>query len=141
MKHLLITLILLGGLITAKAQCPLTCKGDSLAYTATKDTLVLSSGYTVVSWTTISGPGVANSAGTSVTGLTPGSTTVLDLLATNGSSTVFTTKVVTVAAPPVVSPTVSTITVSSVALSGSNIVLTLLVGLSNGTSYTETLSL
>lgn len=123
-------LVLVSALLNAQT-CPLNCgSSDSLAYTATKDTLILSAGWTAVSWVVKNGPpGVAvNAAGTSVTGLQPGTTTVLQLLASNGSFYGATTKIVTVASAPVPPPICPPVSISSATYNGSHVVLTLSTG-------------
>ena len=130
---LLLSLVLFSFLL--KAQCPLSCGQDSLAYTATVDTIHINTGWTVLSYSVVSGPAVM--VGNVATGLKPGTTSVIGLVAQSGTAEGLSVKVITVAAtpiPPPVCPPVSIVSVviTGATVSGGLVVLTLSVTLSNG---------
>lgn len=122
-KLTLIIPILLAGMLamsqTTPAPCPITTCMDSLAYSQTKDTLVVTAALgtpSSVKWRIFSGPGtIVNplSLNTSIVGLKPGMTTtvLVDIDTGNLSSTSL--KVITVAPVPVVHPTVTGLSFSS----------------------------
>jgi len=103
-KFLALLLIVLGSRI-ANAQCPQTSCTDSLAYNVSKDTLIVSPGYSAISWAVAAGPGVV--ANNAISGLKPGATTVLILTAVQGNMTTYSIKTITVAPVPVVPRTVT----------------------------------
>lgn len=100
MKKLLILPILLLFALFSRAQ--ITSASDSLASFVSKDTLAIAPGYSSPIWRIASGPGVISN--NSITGLKPGTTTVLLLQTTFNNTTDISYKVITVAPVPVVPP-------------------------------------
>ena len=103
MKKILILPILLFLASFCMAQCPQTSCNDSFAYNITKDTLVVSTGYTNIVWTIIAGPGILGV--NTITNLKPSSTTVLLLTASSGNMTTVSIKTITIAPVPIVQRT------------------------------------
>jgi len=94
----------------AQTQCPIVNCLDSISNSNTKDSLILTPGWTIVNWTILNGPGMINSAGTSITGLKPGMTTILRLDAVQGNTESISEKIITVAPVPPPAPVVISIT-------------------------------
>lgn len=111
MKKLLLISVVIFSFVYSKAQCPLTTCVDSLAYTVSSATLSVASGYTVVSWKIVSGPGVIS--GSQLSGLKPGATTVLSLIATDGNRISIANKVITVSSAPIIPRTVVGININT----------------------------
>lgn len=123
MKNFLLSLALLCSFSAFSQTCPFVSCADSLGSTATKDTLAITPGFVVQKMTIINGPATAVISGLSVTGLTPGTTCVVNLVASTANTTVVATKVITVAPAP---PTIPTVT--AVALVAGQLQITLSTG-------------
>jgi len=100
----------------SRAQtCPLSSCHDSLPNTATTDPLILVSPWVVQSWTVQAGcPGTVNAANNSISGLVPGTTTVLLLQAVNGNTVAVSVKRIVVAPLPVPPPAPVVISITGV---------------------------
>ena len=101
MKSFLFTLLIVSASF-ASAQCPFVSCRDSLAATVTTGSVAINSGFSNPTYTIISGPGTIS--GAMVSGLKPGATTVIQLVANTPESTVVAVKVITVAPVPVIIP-------------------------------------
>ena len=101
MKSFLFTLLIFSASF-ASAQCPFVTCRDSLAATVTTGSIAINSGFSNPAYTIISGPGTIS--GAMVSGLKPGATTVIQLVANTPASTVVAVKVITVAPVPVIIP-------------------------------------